>query len=67
LQGSALFDRALTGCFRKRGAGHKLRQNNLAGFEMLHRNIEARANRIFIQRDAIGRSAAESPVPLITG
>jgi hypothetical protein len=32
---------------------------------MPHRKIEAGADRIFIQRDATGRSAAEYPASLI--
>jgi hypothetical protein len=57
-------DRAMTGCFRNAGPGHKL-DKIISRFRILHRNIDAAADRTFIQHDATGRSAAECPVSLI--
>jgi hypothetical protein len=54
----------MTGCFRHAADRPQTRQNNFT-VRILHRNVEAGADRIFIQRDATGRPAAEYPVSLI--
>jgi hypothetical protein len=54
----------MTGCFRNAGRGHKL-DKIISRLRILRPNIEAGADRIFIQRDATGRPAAEYPVSLI--
>jgi hypothetical protein len=54
----------MTGCFSNAGRGHKL-DRIISRLRILRRNVEAGADRIFIQRGATGRSAAEYPVSLI--